>query len=270
MQASPSLVDCQSCGEQNGSDMAFCLNCGKVLSSSVQAQRDIQGVKKRQCKSCGRADELNNRYCIFCGADIKTFVAKAANPEALARFTSELSQFEAESVDALRPDEPLERSGQNNNSPTTQAGSHTGSQAGSPTVYKTKSVGKPSHSPLSIASFILLGLLSGSLLAYAFNGPTLAEAYNILNLSAQKEGLLIYTKQPTVRVVLESKDRTHYTVGQTNKGSLVIPDIDPGFHRVIMTVPGSDSIVETVDLLKSKLNIIGYDKKVDATGKLGK
>jgi DNA-directed RNA polymerase subunit M/transcription elongation factor TFIIS len=98
--------------------MAFCLNCGKVLSSSVQAQRDIQGVKKRQCKSCGRADELNNRYCIFCGADIKTFVAKAANPEALARFTSELSQFEAESVDALRPDEPLASSGQNNNSHT--------------------------------------------------------------------------------------------------------------------------------------------------------
>ncbi|MFA6559826.1 MAG: hypothetical protein WCT03_25590, partial [Candidatus Obscuribacterales bacterium] len=67
-----------------------------MLSSSVQAQRDIQGIKKRQCKSCGRADELNNRYCIFCGADIKTFVAKAANPEALARFTSELSQFEVE------------------------------------------------------------------------------------------------------------------------------------------------------------------------------
>ncbi len=250
--------------------MAFCLNCGKVLSSSVQAQRDIQGVKKRQCKSCGRADELNNRYCIFCGADIKTFVAKAANPEALARFTSELSQFEAEAVDALRPDETLERSGQNNNSHSSQAGNQTGSQAGSPTVYKTKSVGKSSHSPLTIVSFILLGLLSGSLLAYSFNGPTLAEAYNMLNLSAQKEGLLIFTKQPTVRVVVESKDRTHYTVGQTNKGSLVIPDIEPGFHRVILTVPGSDSIVETVDLLKSKLNILGYEQKIDATGKLGK
>ena len=37
-----------------------------------------------------------------------------------------------------------------------------------------------------------------------------------------------------------------------------------------MTVPGSDSIVETVDLLKSKLNILGYEQKVDATGKLGK
>ncbi|MBP9094608.1 zinc ribbon domain-containing protein [bacterium] len=262
MQASPSLVDCQSCGEQNGSDMAFCLNCGKVLSSSVQAQRDIQGIKKRQCKSCGRADELNNRYCIFCGADIKTFVAKAANPEALARFTSELSQFEAESADALRPNEPLASSGSH--------ASIASSQIGSPTVYKTRSVGKPSHSSLTILSFILLGLLSGSLLAYLFNGPTLAEAYNMLNLGSQKEGLQIFTKQPTVRVVVESKDRTHYTVGQTNKGSLVIPDIEPGFHRVIMTVPGSDSIVETVDLLKSKLNILGYEQKVDATGKLGK
>lgn len=262
MQASPSLVDCQSCGEQNGSDMAFCLNCGKVLSSSVQAQRDIQGIKKRQCKSCGRADELNNRYCIFCGADIKTFVAKAANPEALARFTSELSQFEAESADALRPNESLASSGSH--------ASTASSQIGSPTVYKTRSVGKASHSSLTILSFILLGLLSGSLLAYLFNGPTLAEAYNMLNLGSQNEGLQIFTKQPTVRVVVESKDRTHYTVGQTNKGSLVIPDIEPGFHRVIMTVPGSDSIVETVDLLKSKLNILGYEQKVDATGKLGK
>jgi hypothetical protein len=266
MQASPSLVDCQSCGEQNGSDMAFCLNCGKVLSSSVQAQRDIQGIKKRQCKSCGRADELNNRYCIFCGADIKTFVAKAANPEALARFTSELSQFEAESADVLRHNEPVESSGLDANSNSSQIGS----QTGSPTVYKTRSVGKPSHSSLTIVSFISLGLLSGSLLAYLFNGPTLAEAYNMLNLSSQNEGLLIFTKQPTVRVVVESKDRTHYTLGQTNKGSLVIPDIEPGFHRVVLTVPGSDSIVETVDLLKSKLNILGYEQKVDATGKLGK
>lgn len=260
MQASPSLVDCQSCGEQNGSDMSFCLNCGKVLSSSVQAQRDIQGVKKRQCKSCGRADELNNRYCIFCGADIKTFVAKAANPEALARFTSELSQFEAGPAEALLPGESAERPLQI---------SSTASQA-SPTVYKTKPAGKSSHGPLAVVSFLLLGLLSGSLLAYLFNGPTLAEAYNMLNVTSQKEGLLIFTKQPTVRVVVESKDRTHYTVGQTNKGSLVIPDIEPGFHRVILTVPGSDSIVETVDLIKSKLNVLGYEKKVDATGKLGK
>ena len=260
MQASPSLVDCQSCGEQNGSDMSFCLNCGKVLSSSVQAQRDIQGVKKRQCKSCGRADELNNRYCIFCGADIKTFVAKAANPEALARFTSELSQFEAGPAEALLPGDSAERPLQI---------SSTANQT-SPTVYKTKPEGKSSHSPLAVVSFLLLGLLSGSLLAYLFNGPTLAEAYNMLNVTSQKEGLLIFTKQPTVRVVVESKDRTHYTVGQTNKGSLVIPDIEAGFHRVILTVPGTDSIVETVDLIKSKLNVLGYEKKVDATGKLGK
>jgi hypothetical protein len=261
MQASPSLVDCQSCGEQNGSDMSFCLKCGKVLSSSVQAQRDIQGVKKRQCKSCGRADELNNRYCIFCGADIKTFVAKAANPEALARFTSELSQFEAGPAEALLPGESVERPVQNVSSSASQS---------SPTVYKTKSANKPSHDPLAVVSFLLLGLLSGSLLAYLFNGPTLAEAYNLLNVTSQKEGLLIFTKQPTVRVVVESKDRTHYTVGQTNKGSLVIPDIESGFHRIILTVPGSDSIVETVDLIKSKLNVLGYEKKVDATGKLGK
>lgn len=240
--------------------MAFCLNCGKVLSSSVQAQRDIQGVKKRQCKSCGRADELNNRYCIFCGADIKTFVAKAANPEALARFTSELSQFEAGPAEALLPGDSAERPVQI---------SSTVSQA-SPTVYKTKPAGKSSHGPLAVVSFLLLGLLSGSLLAYLFNGPTLAEAYNMLNVTSQKEGLLIFTKQPTVRVVVESKDRTHYTIGQTNKGSLVIPDIEAGFHRVILTVPGNDSIVETVDLIKSKLNVLGYDKKVDATGKLGK
>ena len=261
MQASPSLVDCQSCGEQNGSDMAFCLNCGKVLSSSVQAQRDIQGVKKRQCKSCGRADELNNRYCIFCGADIKTFVAKAANPEALARFTSELSQFEAGPAEALLSTESAERPLPNASSTASQA---------SPTVYKTKPAGKLSHGPLTVVSFLLLGLLSGSLLAYLFNGPTLAEAYNMLNVTSQKEGLLIFTKQPTVRVVVESKDRTHYTVGQTNKGSLVIPDIEAGFHRIILTVPGNDSIVETVDLIKSKLNVLGYEKKVDATGKLGK
>lgn len=234
--------------------MAFCLKCGKVLSSSVQAQRDIQGIKKRQCKSCGRADELNNRYCIFCGADIKTFVAKAANPEALARFTSELSQFEVEPVEDLRTVEPADRP----------------SQPATPTVYKTRPDGKSSHRFSSIFTFIVLGLLSGAALAYLFNGPTLAEAYNLLTLNAQKEGLVIFTKQPTVRVVVESKDRTHYTVGQTTKGSLVIPDIDAGFYRVILTVPGSDSIVETVDLLKSKLNILGYDKRVDATGKLGK
>jgi len=50
----------------------------------------------------------------------------------------------------------------------------------------------------------------------------------------------------------------------------VIPDIEAGFHRIILTVPGNDSIVETVDLIKSKLNVLGYEKKVDATGKLGK
>ena len=267
MQTSASVVDCQSCGEQNSSEMAFCLKCGKVLSSSVQASREMQGVKKRQCKGCGRSDELNNRYCIFCGSDIKTFVAKAANPEALARFTSELSQFDVESGDELRSVESVDR-------PTTPAngtGASTGaSPAASPTVYKTRADGKTANGSTPIFVFLLLGLLSGSALAYFFNGPALAEAFSLLNLNAQREGLAIFTKQPTVRVVVESKDRTHYTLGQTTKGSLVIPDIDPGFHRVIFSVPGSDSIVETVDLVKSKLNVLGYDQKVDATGKLGK
>ncbi len=245
--------------------MAFCLKCGKVLSSSVQASREMLGVKKRQCKGCGRSDELNNRYCIFCGSDIKTFVAKASNPEALARFTSELSQFDLESGEELGPLEAADRP----STPANTATASTASKAASPTVYKTRADGKTNNGLLTLAGFLFLGLLSGSALAYFFNGPTLAEAYNLLNLNAQREGLAIFTKQPTVRVVVESKDRTHYTLGQTSKGSLVIPDIDPGFYRVILTVPGSDSIVETVDLIKSKLNVLGYEQKVDAIGKQG-
>jgi hypothetical protein len=243
MQA-PAVVDCKSCGEQNAADMAFCLHCGKVMSSSVQAQRDMQGIKKRQCKSCGRADELNNRYCIFCGADIKAFIAKASNPEALARFTTDLAQFEPEPAEALKP---------------------TPVAAPAPTVYKPTAA-KHSYSAFALPGFILLGALAGAGLAYFFKGG-LVDALTFITGGSERDGLIIYTKQPKVNVVIESNDRKRYTIGQTTRGALAVSELEPGFHRIKMAVPGSEPIVETVELAKNKLNLLGYEQKVDASVK---
>lgn len=251
MQA-PAVVDCKSCGEQNAADMAFCLHCGKVMSSSVQAQRDMQGIKKRQCKSCGRADELNNRYCIFCGSDIKSFVAKASNPDALARFTSDLAQFEVAATEALKPE-----------------AARAAAVAPPPTVYKQPVAQKISYSAFVLPAFIALGLASGAGLAYFFKGGLIDALTFMPGMSggSDKDGLIIYTKQPKVNVVIESKDRKTYTIGQTTKGALAVSDLEPGFHRVKMYVPGGEPIVETVELVKNKLNLLGYDQKVDASGK---
>ncbi len=231
--------------------MSFCLKCGKVLSSAVQAQRDIQGVKKRQCKSCGRADELNHRYCIFCGADIKAFVAMAANPEALVRFTTELSQVTAEAVDA---NDALQVARDQSNSAA--------SNYHAPVVYKNKAANKPSYGALAVQLFLLLGLASGAGLAYAFKGPTLLQAYNLVTGNNLKDGLLIFTEQPTVSVVTESQDRKRFVVGQTKSGSMAISGIEPGMHRITFSLPDV-SIMEAVTLLPSKLNMLGYEQKVD-------
>ncbi len=250
MQASTSVVDCSGCGEQNSSDMSFCLKCGKVLSSAVQEQRDIQGVKKRQCKSCGRADELNHRYCIFCGADIKAFVAKAANPEALNKFTTELSQLTADPD----PNEALQVARDQSNSAA--------SNYHAPVVYKNKAATKPSYGALVVQLFLLLGLASGAGLAYCFKGPALLQAYNLVTGNSFKDGLLIFTEQPTVNIVTESQDRKQYTVGQTKNGSMAVSGIDPGVQRITFSLPDA-SIIEAVTLLPSKLNMLGYDQKVD-------
>jgi len=241
--------------------MSFCLNCGKVLSTAVQAQRDVQGVKKRQCKSCGRADELNHRYCIFCGADIKAFVAKAANPAALVRFTTELSHV----TEAVAPGEALRQgSFERDRASTTHA----------PTVYKTRPQHKPSYGAVAVQLFLLLGLASGAGLAYGFKG-ILFQAYNLFKVNLPKDGLLLFTEQPSVNIVAESVERKVYTLGQTKNGSLAISGLDPGIHRITFSNSpnssdlsnGSDisenAIIETVNLLPKKLNMLGYEQKVD-------
>ncbi len=59
---------CPGCGEQNTTEMAFCIYCGAPLKASAERKASVSAARGRTCASCGQTDMLNSQFCIFCGA----------------------------------------------------------------------------------------------------------------------------------------------------------------------------------------------------------
>lgn len=237
-------IDCQSCGVKNSSDMSFCLQCGKVLHSSLEAQRELKGIKKHKCKSCGKADELNNRYCIFCGAEIKAIAGRNTNPEALAKFSQELAKVAYEPVIV----------------PVSSGG---GSLERTQTIKMTAADRNTRKGSKALPVFLALGLICGLGLAGFAGAENLAQAYLLLDGDAPRDGLVAFVDRPAVNVIVESEDRTHYTLGQTGReGTFSAADMSPGFYRVKFSFPGCKPLLETIDIARAKLNMLGFDGKI--------
>lgn len=229
-------IDCQSCGVTNSSDMSFCLQCGKVLNSDVEAKRELKGIKKRKCNSCGKADELNNRYCIFCGAEVKAIAGRNTNPVALAKFSQELAKVAPEVT--IRP-------------------------VSSEKTQQVKVAAPPQKASSGVPLFLALGLICGAGLAYFCGGENLAQTYLLISSDAPKNGLVAFVDRAGVNVIVESDDRTHYTLGQTGKlGTISVADMNPGFYRLKFSFPGCKPLLDTVNVAADKLNLLGFDQKI--------
>lgn len=249
MQTKPSsMVDCRSCGAANSSQMAFCTQCGKTLSSNLDAQRQVQGIKKRPCESCGKADELNNRYCVFCGAEIDLFKKNATSSDALAKFSRELADFSTSqklataTYSSMPPAEPKVDTVQ----PKLQA-----------------KVGPARDFSL------LLGAAAGIALPFLIGQTSLNETLFPIISQAPSDGLMLMTEKPFVSVVVEDGERASYTLGQSSKkGFLAVPSLS-GDYNLKLALPGYKTVLAPLKLPKGKLTVIGFDKRVSlprATG----
>jgi hypothetical protein len=230
-------IACGSCGGANAPDMSFCLACGKVLSARMTALRKARGVKKRECTSCKRADELNNRYCIFCGAEIQKRQLSQGNSAALEKFTQEISGVQ----DRFGLMEKVEAGGKNGvpSRPVKQV---------SPAV--------------SVALYMALAVLSAVGVA-ALTKVNFARTFFTLT-SPIKNGLVMYTKQPYVDVVLESEDKKRYLLGSTGKsGSLAVSDIDSGSYLARFSKEGFETVSQAIDVDKGRINLLGFDSPVE-------
>lgn len=226
-------IACGSCGNSNAPDMSFCLSCGKVLSARMNALRKARGVKKRECASCKRSDELNNRYCIFCGAEILKRHSGQSNAEALEKFTQEIS-------------------GLQNSQALTEAAQDTRKVAVSE-IQKGPSIGLMP----AFALYSVLGLVSALVIAFYAPGSL---AVKIFALTAPvKHGLIVYTSDKYVNVVLQSADKKRYLMGSTGDScSLALPDIAPGAYQARLSKEGFETILQSVDVQVGKLNVLGY------------
>lgn len=228
----------------NSSDMSFCLQCGKVLSSDVEAQRAQKGIKKRKCNSCGKADELNNRYCIFCGSEVRAIAGRATNPAALEKFSQELAKVQPALTQSSQV-EPVIKS--------------------ITTVERTQQVkvAPPQKASSRAFEFLLLGLACGVGLAFVCGGERLAETYMLMAGDTPRSGLVAFLDRDGISVILESEDRTHYTVGQTGKnGTFQVADLSPGFYRLKFSFPGIKPLIDTLAVGEGRLNLLGFNERL--------
>lgn len=231
-----SLIDCKSCGAKNNSEMSFCIQCGKVLSSSFEALRQARGVKKRECPSCLRSDELNNRYCVFCGAEIEVFVGRSTNQAALAKFSDDVHSL----VETLP--------------------NPTKSYAALPAMQPQVVIAESKISGPQLDYFLLIGLVSGIAVPLVIGANTLAQF--VLGTQLPGNGFLLFAEKPNTQVTLESMDRTNYTLGQTSKrGVFYIKDLS-GAYRLRLNLPGHRTMLQKLDIAKGRLNCLGFDKPV--------
>jgi hypothetical protein len=233
--AATNTISCGSCGSANAPDMSFCLSCGKVLSARMAALRKARGVKKRECTSCKRSDELNNRYCIFCGAEIQKRQLNQSNSDALEKFTQEVSSVQdrramLDRVEAARAPE------------------------------KAESIKKPG---LLGPALLYAGLGVATAIGVALLTPVnFGQSWLALS-SPVKDGLIVYTSEPYVDVVLQAADKKHYLLGSTGKGaSLQVADISPGRYLVRFSKAGYETVSQAVDVKKGRLNLLGFDTPV--------
>lgn len=233
-------IACGSCGSANTPDMSFCLNCGKVLSARMAAQRKARGVKKRECTSCKKADELNNRYCIFCGAEIQKRHMGEGNAAALEKFTQEISGVQ----DRRLPAKPQP---QVRNAPAAAAPARQGSNN------------------VALVVYMSLAVLSAVAVAYSPTPHHVDFARTFFGFVAPiKSGLVLYTKEPFVEVVLESADKTRYLLGSTGKsGTLAIGDLDAGNYLARFSKAGFETVSQVVDVEKNRINLLGFDSPVE-------
>ncbi|MBU6454503.1 MAG: zinc ribbon domain-containing protein [Cyanobacteria bacterium REEB67] len=233
--AATNTISCGSCGSANAPDMSFCLSCGKVLSARMAALRKARGVKKRECTSCKRSDELNNRYCIFCGAEIQKRQLNQSNSDALEKFTQEVSSVQdrramLDRVEAARAPE------------------------------KADSAKRPGllgpfllYAGLGIATAIGVALLTPVNFGQSWLALT----------SPVKDGLVVYTSEPFVDVVLQAADKKHYLLGSTGKGgSLQVADIMPGRYLARFSKSGYETVSQSLEVKKGRLNLLGFDSPV--------
>lgn len=228
------LIDCKSCGVKNTSAMSFCIQCGKVLSSSVEALRQARDVKKRTCPSCQRYDELNNRKWALCGSELKVFVGRNTNPVALAKFSDELHSLT----------EP----------PPSPTQSFTSLPAMEPVLAPEIRKSGP-----RVDFFLLMGLCAGIALPFLIGTATLAQVAFSTQLPGS--GLVIFTDKPNAEVVLESVDRKSYILGQTSPhGVFYAGDLPGATYRLRLSLPGCRTLMQKLELVKDRLNTLGFDK----------
>ncbi|MBX9941779.1 MAG: hypothetical protein K2Y32_21110 [Candidatus Obscuribacterales bacterium] len=219
--------------------MSFCAQCGKVLSSSVEALRQARGVKKRSCSSCGRSDELNNRYCVFCGSDIEIFQTRKTSAEALAKFNDDLNSLST-------PSSP---------SSLASAVSPRQSQVALPALpVPAKATPRPDL-------FIILGLVSGLAMPFLLGSTLLSHVY--LTSQIPSQGLLIFSDKANAGVLLESIDRKEYVAGQTSKrGVFYSTNLSLPAYRLRLSAPGCRTLLQKIELAKDRLNCLGLDKPI--------
>jgi hypothetical protein len=230
-------IACGSCGSANPPDMAFCLACGKVLSARMAALRKARGVKKRECTSCRKSDELNNRYCIFCGAEIQKRQIGDNNSEALQKFTQEISGIQ----DTYLLKERAE-------------------------VNKSIAAAKTPSKQVGFAAAMILYISLGVISAVGVAALTKVNfARTLFTLcSPIKNGLVLYTREPFVDVVIESADKKRYLLGSTGKsGSLTVSDIDPGNYLARFSKAGFETVSQAIDVDRGRINLLGFDSPVE-------
>lgn len=237
--------------------MAFCLACGHVLSTRLAAERHVSGVARRQCKSCHRADELNYRFCLFCGASIDLVIGRTTRPEALEKFTQELTTYSQTGNMQINP----ALYPQLNFDPARQSqvrmpamGNAGESQFG---VAQAAAQAQP-HDPTA-GAFLWLGLIGlalGGAIAYLFSSHLAPLYFSFLSPNTD---LLIFTDKKYVNVSIENKDRTQMILGQTSKtGSLGLNDVAVGKNYLNFTQTNSRGLNQVCQIEKGRLNLIGF------------
>ncbi len=205
----------------------------------MAAQRKARGVKKRECTSCKKSDELNNRYCIFCGAEIQKRHMGEGNSAALEKFTQEISGVQDRRLTAK--EQPPAR------------------------AVAAAAPSKPGSFMVALVVYTSLAVLSAVAVAFSPTPHHINFARTFFTfVSPVKSGLVLYTKEPYVEVVLESADKTRYLLGSTGtSGSLAISDLDAGNYLARFSKAGFETVSQVVDVEKNRINLLGFDNPVE-------
>jgi len=82
--------------------------------------------------------------------------------------------------------------------------------------------------------------------------------------SPVKHGLVLYTREPFVDVVLESADKKRYLLGSTGKsGSLAMGEIEPGSYLARFSKQGFETVSQAIDIDKGRINLLGFDNPLE-------